>query len=1228
MDVFESSTGAQHVPPPDDPPPVPLREVSLDDKYAVDQGCIYLSGIQALARLPMLQKMRDQRAGLHTAGYISGYRGSPLGGLDMALWKAKEHLARHDIVFQPGLNEDLAATAVWGSQQVNLRPGGRFDGVFGMWYGKGPGLDRSADVLKHANSAGTSRHGGVLLIAGDDHGAKSSTVAHQSEHLLGACGIPLLYPANIQEYLDFGLHGWAMSRYSGLWISMKCVTDVVESSASVEVDPDRVQIHLPEDFQLPPDGLNLRWPDPPLEQEARMMDHKWYAALAYVRANRINRVVIGTPTDRFGIMAAGKSYLDVRQALVDLGLDTQDCHRLGIRVFKVGCAWPLDAQDAREFAAGLEEILVVEEKRQILEYAIKEELYNWREDVRPRVYGKFEERDNAGGEWSMPRGHWLLPARAELSPALIARAISARLLRVGVPEDVERRVRARIEVIDAKEREAARHSVTDQRKPWFCPGCPHNTSTRLPEGSNGLAGIGCHYMVQWMDRATDTFTQMGGEGVNWLGQMHFTDQRHVFANLGDGTYFHSGILAIRAAVAAGGSITYKILYNDAVAMTGGQPIDGILTVPQIVRQVQAEGVARAVVVSVDPTRFHTGESIPDGVAVHHRDELDAVQRALREIQGTTVLIYDQVCATEQRRRRKRGLAIDPPRRAFINPAVCEGCGDCSQASNCLAVEPLDTPLGTKRQINQSACNKDFSCLKGFCPSFVTADGAVLKVPRGVDAAASAHLFVDLPRPRCVALDGTYGIVVTGVGGTGVVTIGGLLGMAAHLERKGVTVLDMTGLAQKGGAVLSHVQIADQPESIHATRIAVGEARLMIGCDAIVSASHEALSRLQRGRTQAVVNSTRTPTSAFIGNRDWQFPGADIAGDIGDALGPDCAYLDANALAVALLGDAIFANPLLLGYAWQRGWLPLSQAAVERAIQLNGVQVERNLLAFQWGRLAAARPEALPTGSAATSAKAPATARVSPEMAGAPSGMAAAPSEPAGASPESAAVRLERLLQLHMDRLAQWQNRAHAQRYQVAVDRLRQAEIRLGAGDSLALTLAAADCLAKLMSYKDEYEVARLHLDPAFKALLRAQFEGEPGRDYRLSYYLAPPWTRQRDSHGHPVKQRYGAWIGLGFRLLSYLRPLRAGWFDPFARTAERRLDRQLIQEYLDLIEHFCVTVDTDSLPLAIELAGLPREIRGFGHVRRAAQATVAQRRAALLARYDGLRADRHAVRPG
>ena len=1169
-----------------------LRAVSLEDKYTLEKGRVYISGTQALARLPMLQKERDRLAGLNTAGYISGYRGSPLGGLDMALWKAKKHLASHDVVFMPGLNEDLAATAVWGTQQVNLYQNAQVDGVFGMWYGKGPGVDRSADVLKHANAAGTSKHGGVLMLAGDDHAAKSSSVAHQSEHLLIACGIPVLYPSNVQEYLDYGIHAWAMSRYSGLWVSMKCVTDVVESTASVDMDPERVQVVLPEDFEVPKGGLNIRWPDPPLDQEARMLDHKWYAALAYIRANRLNRVVIDSPKARFGIMAAGKAYLDVRQALTDLGLDDEICQQIGIRVFKVGCVWPLDAHDARDFATGLEEILVVEEKRQILEYALKEELYNWRDDVRPRIYGKFDERDNAGGEWSQPRGQWLLPARYELSPALIAKAIASRLERVGLPEDVRAKVLYRIAIIEAKEREAARPRLTVERKPWFCSGCPHNTSTRVPEGSRALAGIGCHYMAMWMDRRTETFTQMGGEGVSWLGQMHFSGDKHVFVNLGDGTYFHSGLLAIRAAVAGKANITYKILFNDAVAMTGGQPVDGILTVPQIARQLAAEGASKVLIVTDEPEKFASREGLPAEVAVHHRDEFDHLQKALRDTAGVTILIYDQTCATEKRRRRKRGEYPDPARRVFINEEVCEGCGDCSTASNCLSVEPLETSLGTKRKVNQSSCNKDFSCLKGFCPSFVTAEGAQLKKAAGGRDPNAALAGFTLPEPTLPVLKRPFGIIVTGVGGTGVVTVGALLGMAAHLENKGVTVLDMTGLAQKGGAVLSHVQIANTPGDIHATRIATGEAQLLIGCDAIVSASSDALSKMRHGVTRAVVNSANTPTAEFIGNPDWKFPTLSTESDVRNSVGEACEFLDANTLALAFLGDTLYANPLMLGFAWQKGWVSVSRVALLKAIELNGVAVDKNRLAFECGRVAAH------------------------DMPGLNALLFPADKVRPGQVLELR-ESLEMLLQRRASQLTAYQNRAYADLYLQAVAKIRVVEEKRVRDGKLQLTEAVARNLAKLMAYKDEYEVARLHAAPAFLARLREQFEGEPGKDYQLGFHLAPPLLARKDADGHLVKRRYGQWLMKMLPLLAGFKGLRGTLLDPFGKTAERRAERQMVRDYLDLVDEFARTLDGERLPLALELASLPETIRGYGHVKENNMKKADARRAALLARYRG-----------
>jgi indolepyruvate ferredoxin oxidoreductase len=1149
-----------------------LNSVTLDDKYTLEHGRAYMSGIQALVRLPMLQQQRDHAAGLNTAGFISGYRGSPLGALDQHLWKAKKHLEGHQVVFQPGVNEDLAATAVWGSQQVNLYPSAKYDGVFSMWYGKGPGVDRSGDVFKHANSAGSSAHGGVLVLAGDDHAAKSSTLAHQSEHLFKACGLPVLFPSNVQEYLDFGLHGWAMSRYSGLWVAMKCVTDVVESSASVDIDPHRTQIVIPTDFAMPEGGLNIRWPDPPLVQEARLLDYKWYAALAYVRANKLDRIEIDSPHARFGIMTAGKAYLDVRQALADLGLDDETCARIGVRLYKVGCVWPLEAQGAHAFAHGLEEILVVEEKRQILEYAIKEELYNWPDAQRPRVYGKFDEKDGAGGEWSVPMGNWLLPAHYELSPAIIAKAIATRLDKFELPSDVRARIATRIAVIEAKERALAKPRVEAERKPWFCSGCPHNTSTNVPEGSRAMAGIGCHYMTVWMDRSTSTFSQMGGEGVAWIGQAPFTSDKHVFANLGDGTYFHSGLLAIRAAIASKTNITYKLLYNDAVAMTGGQPVDGVLTVPQITHQLAAEGATKIVIVTDEPDKYSANVGLAPGIDVHHRDKLDDVQRQLREIAGTTILIYDQTCATEKRRRRKRGAYPDPAKRVVINEAVCEGCGDCSVQSNCLSVEPLDTEYGTKRQINQSTCNKDYSCVKGFCPSFVTVEGGQLKKPKASSIAGDA--MPPVPMPELPAIDRPYGVLVTGVGGTGVVTIGALLGMASHLEQKGVTVLDVTGLAQKGGAVMSHVQIATRPGDIHATRIAMGEADLVIGCDAIVTASDECGSRMQPGHTRVVVNSAETPTAEFVKNPNWRFPGVSTEADIRAAAGEHVALVDANRFAVALLGDAIYTNPFVLGYAWQRGWVPLRHESLTRAIELNAVQVEKNLAAFEWGRRAAHDPDAL---------------------------MRLTKSQGRGAAEGSSKIialhtpkALDTLIEKRLVYLAAYQDEAYATRYGRIVADVRIAEAALNLGDGqFALTDAVAKNLHKLMAYKDEYEVARLYADPAFVEKLKGSFEG----DWKPKLHLAPPMFSKKDAHGHLIKKQYGPWIFSAMRVLARFKFLRGTVLDILGKTAERKMERALVTDYEALVKELVAGLTVQKLPLAIELASLPDSMRGYGHIK-------------------------------
>jgi indolepyruvate ferredoxin oxidoreductase len=1142
-----------------------LAAVALDDKYALDSGRIYLSGVQALVRLAMMQRRRDERAGLDTAGFISGYRGSPLAGFDQALWHAREFLDKHHLRFQPGLNEDLAATAVWGSQQVGLFPGAKHAGVFAMWYGKGPGVDRSGDVFKHANAAGTAPHGGVLLLAGDDHACKSSTLPHQSEYALIDASIPVLNPAGVQDILDLGLYGWALSRYSGCWVALKSIADTMDSSASVLADPHRVEIVTPLDFELPPGGLGIRWPDPPLEQEARLRLWKLPAVHAFARANRLDRIVLDAPRARLGIMTTGKSYLDTRQALDELGITEADARRLGIRLYKVALSWPLEPEGLRRFADGLDEILIVEEKRPVIEEQAKSALYNLPADRRPIVVGKSDER-----------GAPLLRETTELTVTEIARAIAGRLERFGA----EPGIAERLAFLTAEERAASAHQPAISRTPFFCSGCPHNTSTKVPEGSRAVAGIGCHYMATWMDRSTDTFTQMGGEGAPWIGQAPFTQTPHIFANLGDGTYYHSGILAIRAAIAAKVNITYKILYNDAVAMTGGQPVDGPLSVARLTHQMAAEGVERIVVVSDEPEKYAGNAGLAAGVSVSHRDDLDPIERELRDFRGVSVLIYDQTCAAEKRRRRKRHRYPDPPKRVFINEEVCEGCGDCSKQSNCLSVVPVETEFGRKRAIDQSSCNKDFSCLKGFCPSFVTVHGGSLKKH---SPAGSGAVFPVLPAPEIPALVRPYGILVTGVGGTGVVTVGALLGMAAHLEGRGASVLDMTGLAQKGGAVTSHVRLAPRPEDIHAARLSAGGADLLLGCDIAVAGGFESLSRLRKGETRAVVNRHEIVTGAFTRDPDFAFPGARLVADIRDLAGEaNAEFIDATKIAERLLGDSIGANLFLLGFALQRGWVPLTLEAIERAIELNGVAVEFNQQALLWGRRAAhdrAAVERIAT--------------------------------PRDTGSERLSESLDEVIARRAALLTRYQNAAYAERYLATVRRVSAAEQARVLG-STALTDAAARGLFKLMAYKDEYEVARLYTDGSFARRLAERFEGP----VKLEFHLAPPLLAERDpASGHLKKRSYGSWMLPAFRVLAKLRFLRGSALDPFGHTAERKRERALIGEYRALIEGLLPELTATNHETAVALARLPERIRGYGHIKDASLAAARVEQAKLMAEF-------------
>ncbi len=1144
--------------------------VTLDDKYVLETGRVYLTGTQALVRLPMMQRQRDLAAGLNTACYISGYRGSPLGGFDQALWQAKRFIKKNHIEFQPGTNEDLAATSLWGTQQIHLYPGARYDGVFGMWYGKGPGVDRSGDAFKHANYAGTSKHGGVVVLAGDDHMAKSSTVAHQSEPAFIAAGMPIIHAASVQEYLDWGLHAFEMSRYSGLWVGFKVLSETVDSSASVYVDPHRLEIHIPADHHLPPEGVHIRWPDDWLGQEKRVYQVKIPAALAYWRANKLDKVMLGRPDARFGIVTVGKSYLDVRQALDELGIDDVEAERLGLAIYKVGMVWPLETEGATAFAAGKREILVIEEKRPIIEQQLKDALFNMESTRRPVVVGKTDER-----------GQHLLKSDGELSPFEIASAIVERLGLAGLSE----RSRQRFEGLKHRGGRQVRNESGMARVPYFCSGCPHNSSTKVPDGSMALAGIGCHTMAISMERNTKTFTHMGAEGATWVGASHFTDTPHVFQNLGDGTYFHSGLLAIRHAVANKTSMTYKILYNDAVAMTGGQPHDGDVTPWRISRQVRAEGVERIALVSDDPGKYPVGTDWASGVTFHHRDQLDEVQRELREVKGVSVLIYDQTCAAEKRRRRKRGTYPDPAKRVLINQAVCEGCGDCSTKSNCLSVVPVATEFGSKRAIDQSSCNKDFSCLNGFCPSFVTVEGGSLRKGKAGKSIATTDK-TEPPLPSAPTLpsiaDKPYGVLITGIGGTGVVTIGAIMGMAAHLEGKGATVLDQLGMAQKGGAVISHVRLGATPEALHAVRLGAGGANLLLGCDLVVSAGTDSLARLEPGTSRAIVNTHETITGEFTRHPDIAFPSHMLRLSIEAGAGADaCDFIDATGIATALMGDSIATNMFMLGYAYQQGLVPIGHEALEQAIELNGAAIAMNTAAFRWGRRAAADRAAVEKLAAPVATVVPFT-RI--------------------------ARTLDEIVAVRAKHLTGYQNAALAERYKTLVDKVRAAEQKATPGQT-TLAEAVARNYSKLLSYKDEYEVARLHADAAFAAQLAGQFEG----DYKLKFHLAPPIFSSRDPKtGHLIKQEFGAWMPPAFQMLAKLKGLRGTRFDIFGYTQERKTERALIGQYEALVAELLQTLSPANHALAIKLAAIPDDIKGYGHVKDAHLEKAKKKEAELL----------------
>lgn len=1118
--------------------------VTLDDKYHAEMERVYLTGTQALVRLPLLQRTLDQTAGRNTAGFISGYRGSPLGGLDIQLWHARAHLDESHIRFVPGVNEDLAATAIWGTQQAALLPGAKYDGVFALWYGKGPGVDRSGDVLKHANFAGTSPSGGVLLVAGDDHACKSSTVPHQSEPAFAASLIPVLAPADLRDILELGLHGWAMSRWSGRYIGFKTVADVVETSASVAFGLDAFRIRLPDG----PPPVHIRAGDLPLEMEARVHTLGLPAAQAYARTNGLDRIVLDPPDPALGIITFGKSYHDTMQALADLG-------GAPVRLLKLALVWPVDPATVRRFAAGLREIVVVEEKSDFVERQIRDVLYDMPDH--PRVLGR---RDEAGDV--------LLHTSGELSADEVARALARRLPQTEA-------LRARRAFLEERAGQFARADVAAVRKPYFCSGCPHNTSTKVIDGSRAMAGIGCHFMARWMDRSTEFYSHMGGEGAAWIGQAPFTEEKHVFANIGDGTYYHSGIMAIRAAVAAGVNITYKLLFNDAVAMTGGQPVDGPLTVPQITRQLAAEGVGRIAVVTDEPEKHAHVTDFAPGVQVYHRRELPDVERSFRDTPGCTAIVYDQTCASEKRRRRKRGTYPDPPRRVFINADVCEACGNCSQESNCLSVVPLETPLGTKRQIDQSSCNKDFSCIEGFCPSFVTVHGGSLR-----RRARVAPDDVSLQEPVLPTLDEPWSMLVAGIGGTGVVTIGALLGMAAHSEDVHVSVLDSAGLAQKGGSVWSNIRLAANKDALHGLHVGLGQADVLLGCDLVVAAGREALGTLRHGRSRVVLNTHESATADFVLDGAFRLPAARLRRSIVEAAGPaNVDLLDATAIAAALLGDAMGSNVFLLGYAWQKGLIPLKRASLLNAIELNGAAVEANKAAFAWGRLAAAD---LPRVLAA-----------------------------AGLGGKSAMPRtLEEIVAHRSARLMAYQSRRYARRYRALVAQVQEAEGRMFSG-STALTEAVARNYANVLAYKDEYEVARLYRAASFREALDAQFENVQ----RVEVYLAPPLLAHRDPRtGRLRKRAYGPWVLTAFRLLAPLKFLRGTALDPFGRTEERRAERGLIAEYEATVGEILGRLAPATLATAVALASLPERIRGYGHVKDKAMREAAAERARLLER--------------
>ena len=1170
--------------------------ISLEDKYLTDRDPVYMSGLQTLVRALINQARRDQRAAANTGGFVSGYRGSPLGTFDRELWRAAKHLVPAGIKFVPGVNEELAAGAVAGTQQLEFFPARRHEGVFALWYGKGPGVDRCGDVFRHGNLAGTAPRGGVLLLCGDDHGGASTTTTHQSDFSLKALHIPLLLPATVQDVLDLTAHGWAISRFTGLYVGLKALTETIETSTIIDPDPWREQLVMPEDIRLGSAGPSIRWPDDRWSQERRLFEQKLPALTAYVRANGLNPVTFSRPDARLGLIASGKAYLDLKQALTDFGLGPRELLQLGLRILKIQVPWPLDAAAMLEFASGLEEILVVEEKEPLIEPQLREILYSAPAGRRPRVIGKL----SAGARGSRQPDWISLPVTGDLDVATVSRAVGTWLLEYyALPT-----IRERIEHLEAKEAALRLTPSAHVRAPYYCSGCPHNTSTKVPEGSLALAGVGCHYLGLFIyPERTRTFSVMGVEGSNWVGLASFTETPHVFVNLGEGTYFHSGILAIRQSVAAGVNVTYRILYNDAVAMTGGQPVDGPLTVPALVAQLVAEGVSKVVVVADGlelqrPMLQLTGETV-----LRPRDQLDAVQQELRSAPGCTALIYVQTCAAEKRRRRKRAEYPDPPRRVYVHPEVCEGCGDCGQRSNCVSVVPRPTALGTKRAINQSSCNKDFACLDGFCPSFITVEGGK---QRSAPVRATVGSTPPLPDPVLPPL-GThsYDVLITGIGGTGVITIGALLGMAARIEGKSVTVMDMTGMAQKNAGVQSHVRIAATPEALGSSKIPTAAANLVIACDWLEAAGPDALRRLARGRTRVVANSDVMMPGSFAQHPDRISVSTDALRAI-LLRHIDQEHLHsvaATSLATALFGDSVAANVFMLGVACQLGWVPLGMESLERALELNGVAVETNRAALHWGRRAATDPDAVRC-LAFPQSQWSAAGGDHPDVSDSPEG---------ADSPEA----LARILDDRRERLAQYGLPSYLRRYLELVRLAQEAESK-ATPTSLAFTTAVARNYYKLLAVKDEFEVARLLVQTPFLRELESSYEGR----YRINFHLAPPILTRRDAHRRaPVKRTFGPWMRIPLGLLARARRWRGTLLDPFRWTAERALDRRLLEDYERLVRELCRDLGPNSLPSAVALASLPDRIRGFGHVREASALAVEAEKQTLLARFAKARAD-------